>query len=251
MNIGGLPFLPNATTLVERFVERLIDKSPEEIQREGILPRGAMEEWESSLDDKVLVGLVSSQDNYVSFIQEGYYQIPVDILKKGWQEAGYVALYVKSGVAEDNGVLEYGGIREVRPVKINGIDFMRFQVDGWRKTPNVIKPVHYGIANYMITTLNTLKEATELPELYMRSQEETTIWRMLRRVSDRIKLELDDAKLDEASYVKEYKIKDITIQFNKAERQILFVKRRETNVFSIDDLEKNPAGVFRVLMEMV
>lgn len=33
VNIGGLPFLPNATTLVKRFVERLIDKSPEEIVR--------------------------------------------------------------------------------------------------------------------------------------------------------------------------------------------------------------------------
>ena len=35
VNIGGLPFLPNATDLVEQFVERLIDKSPEEIQAGG------------------------------------------------------------------------------------------------------------------------------------------------------------------------------------------------------------------------
>ena len=32
VNIGALPFLPNATDLVEQFVERLIEKSPEEIQ---------------------------------------------------------------------------------------------------------------------------------------------------------------------------------------------------------------------------
>ncbi|OIK11922.1 hypothetical protein BIV60_17205 [Bacillus sp. MUM 116] len=64
VNIGGLPFLPNATSLVERFVERLIDKSPEEIQREGILPRGTIEEWKSNLDEMVLVGLVSNEENY-------------------------------------------------------------------------------------------------------------------------------------------------------------------------------------------
>src|SRR5690606_26571055 len=42
VNIGGLPFLPNATQLVEQFLEHLIDKSPEEILEEGILPRGSL-----------------------------------------------------------------------------------------------------------------------------------------------------------------------------------------------------------------
>lgn len=70
VNIGGLPFLPNATTLVERFVERLIDKSPEEIQKEGILPRGTIAEWKSSLDEMVLVGLVSSKNDYDTFIKK-------------------------------------------------------------------------------------------------------------------------------------------------------------------------------------
>ena len=87
MNIGALPFLPNATTLVERFVERLIESSPEELQEEGILPRGSKEQWFSDLDEKVLVGLVSSKENYYSFVQEGYYQIPVSLLKKGWQRS--------------------------------------------------------------------------------------------------------------------------------------------------------------------
>ncbi len=40
VNIGGFPFLPNATRLVEQFLDHLIEKSPEEIIREGILPRG-------------------------------------------------------------------------------------------------------------------------------------------------------------------------------------------------------------------
>ena len=98
VNIGGLPFLPNATNLVEQFVERLIDKSPEEIQQEGILPRGTKEEWESSLEEKVLVGLVASEADYLDFRQNGYYQILEKQLKKGWQEAKYVATLRKSRV---------------------------------------------------------------------------------------------------------------------------------------------------------
>ena len=83
VNIGALPFLPNATSLVEQFVERLIESSPEELQEEGILPMGTKEQWISDLDEKVFVGLVSSKEDYYSFVQEGYYQIPVHLLKKG------------------------------------------------------------------------------------------------------------------------------------------------------------------------
>ena len=84
VNIGALPFLPNATSLVEQFVERLIDSSPEELQEEGILPIGSKEQWISDLDEKVLVGLVSSkEDYYFLYTRGGYYQIPASSVEKG------------------------------------------------------------------------------------------------------------------------------------------------------------------------
>ena len=83
VNIGALPFLPNATRLVEQFVEHLIEKSPEEIQREGILPRRTKADWMSTLDDKVLVDVVSSEDVYRAHIQQLFYEIPTSRLKKG------------------------------------------------------------------------------------------------------------------------------------------------------------------------
>lgn len=41
VNIGGLPFLPNATTLVEEIIDALLNKSADELQQQGILPVGA------------------------------------------------------------------------------------------------------------------------------------------------------------------------------------------------------------------
>jgi uncharacterized protein len=251
VNIGGLPFLPNATTLVERFVERLIDKSPEEIQKEGILPRGTIAEWKSSLDEMVLVGLVSSKDDYDTFIKHAYYSIPVEKLNNGWQEVKYVALYVKNGVQTENGVLVYGKIQEVQPERANEKEVINFKVDHWINLNPIIKPVHYGISNYIITTLKTLQEATELPELFLKTNEEMTIWRMLRRVSGRIKIDLDDTKLDRASQVMEYRIKEIKVMMNKTERIIVFSKDPFMKEVSLEDLEKNPTGVFRVLMEIL
>ena len=103
VNIGGLPFLPKATDIVEQFVERLIERSPEEIQREGILPLGTKEEWKSSLVEQVLVGVVPNKETYIDFIQNGHFNILINKLKKGWQEAKYVALYTTSDVHDKKG----------------------------------------------------------------------------------------------------------------------------------------------------
>ncbi|CUB29336.1 restriction endonuclease-like protein [Bacillus cereus] len=43
VNIGGLPFLPNTTDLVEQFIENLLNKKVDELQKEGIVPRGTIE----------------------------------------------------------------------------------------------------------------------------------------------------------------------------------------------------------------
>ena len=45
VNIGGLPFLPNATTLVEQVIDSLLSKSANQLQKEGILPIGAKESF--------------------------------------------------------------------------------------------------------------------------------------------------------------------------------------------------------------
>lgn len=245
VNIGGLPFLPNATALVERFVERLIDKNPEELQKEGILPIGALEEWQSSLDEKVLVGLVATAEEHRRFVQGSFYSIPVARLKKGWQEAKYVALYLKNGVSSVNGVTVYGKIVDVR---LNG-NRMQFSVEYWRHLPAVIKPVNYGIASYMLTTLNNLKEATELPELFMKSKEEMALWRTLRRVSDKIKVDLDAVNVDNATRVKNYQIQSISIVIEDGE--VLFLRGGEQRSVPLDTLERSLSSVFKLLTQML
>ena len=77
------------------------------------------------------------------------------------------------------------------------------------------------------------------------------IWRMLRRVSDCIKLDLDDRDLHQATQVREYRIKDILVKMNKAEREIVFLRDGAEKVVSVEELERNPTGVFRVLTGMV
>lgn len=246
VNIGGLPFLPNATYMVERFLECLIEKSPEEIQREGILPRGTKEEWESTLEEIVLVGTVSNEAIYRDFIQQGYYQIPVNSLKKGWQEAKYVAIYTTSELGE-NGVREYG---EIKRIATEG-DSVRFFVEVWKNTKQVIRPVKYGIATYMMTTLSLLNEAKELPELFMKNKQETTLWRMLRRISDQIEIYLDNKVLDDALGVGTFSFKGIEIQLNQEKQTLSIRNDSQERVLDIDLLIHQPSKVFREVLGLL
>ncbi|WP_050615530.1 restriction endonuclease-like protein [Bacillus testis] len=247
VNIGAFPFLPNTTDLVEQFVERLIEKSSEELQREGILPRGAQAEWQSSLVDHVLVGLVASRDDYVRSLQTLQYTLPVASLRNGWQEAKYVALYVKKGIHAWNGIKEYG---KIVSVDIHD-DKVVFTLDVWKNLKQVIAPVHYGISTYMMTTLTQLKEAKELPELYMKSKEETQLWKMLRRVSDRVHIQLDDTTIDSASGIEEFVFKNSRIKVDRDKRMIEIQTEEAGKMFPLDILLTNPSKVFKEILAVL
>jgi hypothetical protein len=249
VNIGGLPFLPSATRLVENFVERLIEKSPEEIQEDGILPRGTKDEWLSSLVQKVLVGVVATEEKYRRCMQEAAFVLNAEQLKSGWQEAEFVALYVskESGLGW-NGVRNYGQVKDVS-VREDGA--VHFTVDSWKSLSDVIKPVNYGIAGYAMTTLNHLKVARELPELFMKSRDEMTVWRMLRRVSDWIQVELDSEQLDEASGVERYRFKDVEVWMNGENGVIEIVKDGKRGVVKVEELRRRPSRVFREVLRVI
>ncbi|MBH9966123.1 DUF2357 domain-containing protein [[Bacillus] enclensis] len=251
VNIGALPFLPNANSLVEKFVERLIESSPEELQKEGILPKGTKEQWFSELDEKVLVGLVSSQEEYRTYVQEGYYEIPVSLLKKGWQEAEYVALFVKKGVGDLNGVKVYGRVDQIIHVGKDDGQYARFNVDGWHDLERTISPVHYGISSYIMTTLQLIKKAKELPELFMKSEYEMLLWRMLRRVSERVEVKLDEVELDDATRVDSFAFDDIEVDIVNEEEIIIFKKRNEKMKVEVKDLKRQPSRVFMQLIEFM
>jgi uncharacterized protein len=167
VNIGGLPFLPNTTRLVEQFIEKLIEKSTEEIQKEGILPLGTKEEWISSLDSKVFVANVSSEKEYHVFKSECIFVMPVKNLKKGWQEAKYIALCLSKGVSKEyNGITYYSKIEEVQfikwkntyPIELEeGQEYALFKVSPWKTLGHIIRPVQYRISVYVMSTLNTSK----------------------------------------------------------------------------------------------
>lgn len=153
----------------------------------------------------------------------------------------------KDVLTDENGVTVYGKIEEITFHN----EKVKFHVEYWTNLPSVIKPVNYGIATYIITTLNTLKEANELPELFMKSNEEMILWRMLRRVSDQIKMDLDNPILDQAKKVKEYQIKDVQVQLEPDYNRLVLLRKDHEIIFDLDDLNRKPTTVFRKLIKLI
>ena len=62
----------------------------------------------------------------------------------------------------------------------------------------------------------------------MKSKNEMVLWRMLRRVSDRVKVELDQDDVDKATEINSYSINNMEITLIKKEER-LFLEVRMTN----------------------
>lgn len=255
VNIGGFPFLPNATRLVEQFIDHLIEKSPEEITREGILPRGILDELHSSLDEKVLVGVVKNRENYEAHMKEGFYHVPVSRLKLGWQEAKYVALYVPKKWYGENGGIQYvAKIRNVQIKKRNEIyelpssktsDYVCFELEPWKKLEHLIRPVGYGIHVYTMTHMSLLKGVRELPELFMKSKEERLLWQTLRRFTKKIKIELDHPYLDLASAIKSYQIQNVQIMIDYKQGSVSINTEDTVKEIPLSAVVKNTSAFFK------
>ncbi|MBH0166751.1 DUF2357 domain-containing protein [Fictibacillus sp. 7GRE50] len=252
VNIGGLPFLPNATRLVEDFVEHLIEKSPEEIQEEGILPRGTFDRWQSSLDETVLVGLISDEEILTECIQQKIFKIAVKDLKKGWQEAKHIALYLSTKATKNNGVRYYGQIDEIifSSTERNK-QFVTFKLIVWKELTQVIKPVGYGIASYMLTTLNALKDARELPELYMKSKDELAVWRTMRRLFNNPKINLNHKFLDQASEIVQIQSGEILVSVGNHEIKLKRMGSMQTKLIIREDFLNNPSRLFKEVIKIL
>ena len=85
----------------------------------------------------------------------------------------------------------------------------------------------------------------------MKSNDEMVLWRLLRRVSDQVKVELDMGKLDKASGIDSFSIKNINIRLDKEKRELVFQKGYDEVQISLDVLEKRPSRVFKEILRLM
>ncbi|WP_345240676.1 restriction endonuclease-like protein [Pontibacillus salipaludis] len=248
VNIGGFPFLPNSTLLVERFLDRLIEASPQQIQQEGILPKGTLEEWESDLVERVCIIKVTSQEEFVRVIQQGRLKVAADWLNRDWHKSSYVGLYKPRNVFGDQGGVSHYA-------KVGSVDVedssITFTLQTWQSTRQLIKPVGYGIRTSAMTDLESLKHADELPQLFMKSNDERHLWNLMRRFTKQIIVSLDHEDVGEAERISTFQSQDGKLTFEIDEDSVYIRSASNQVIISKKDCVYYPNKVFRQIVNIL
>ena len=176
VNIGGLPFLPNATELVEKVIYNLLNKNGDELLREGILPIGTLEPKRTVLENIALFIKVATYD-----FREREIEVLKEDLPKSYSEVAWLVLFI-----ETEGRIEHGKVISKREI----IESIIFKVDTWITHTGIAVEGVKVVSNF-ITTKASLFEAKRLGDLFVRSEVEYNVWRALLRVSNDVKVELN------------------------------------------------------------
>lgn len=249
VNIGGLPFLPTATTLVSQMLEELISDSPESAFERATLPCG-IEERLAKVDwDKreVMIGFVDGDDQMQRCLQYHYYYTYKQNVSKENLPIHYVAMYRRG-----HGIEYYGKVLTTQEVMRSELPgdarwkdklCYRFDVDGWIKLSDAIRPELYGPNPVAYTNYFLLLHSKTYPELHFRNEVEYRFFAELKRRSDR-------AIVEEGTEKAGFELDKTRVLFEG--NSILVMKEgKQVAACTITEFSQHPNATFRRLQNYV
>ncbi|WP_240041281.1 restriction endonuclease-like protein [Paenibacillus ginsengarvi] len=182
INIGAFPFLPNSTSLMEKFLDEIILDSPEKAYERATRPRGTKEYYKNKLSGKnVLIGAMSQKSQLDAALEHHFYHTPLNNITdhKILTRIEYVALYqsIQLFGREEAGIRVYGKVADWKVVQRKEITqipsgrgaadelYVVFTVDEWVKRAKPILPGGSGVQRVMYASKYVFDRALEVGEL--------------------------------------------------------------------------------------
>lgn len=218
LNVGAFPFLPNATRLVEQFLDELIQDSPEKAYERASSPRGTQAYYQDKLVDKnMLIGSVRGPEQIEIALAHHFYHVPLAnfIDTQVITQIEYVAMCESRRKFEAlgrTGISYYGKVDRWDIVKRSDITeipaepqkadllYVKFTVTEWQERTEPIVLAGQGIYTLLYTSKYMFDRAQELAELRLESEADLAKWREKRRVG-KVKVKLDNTYVDLAKRV--------------------------------------------------
>jgi len=227
VNVGGLPFLPSATTLVEDLIQELVDDTPLSAIERSNFPIG-LDEYIENIDfgeRNVLVGTLRNKEQFDICVSNKMYYIPYEKVRKNILAIRYVALYQsKKEFGEQAGITYFGKIKYWKVVQRKEISqiprddsklYVLFEVEDWQKMSKTIEPGRYGVRSHFYTTLKLMNIAKTLPELWISSKDEYRLYLELKRVADKLEIkETEHTTISNKETPIEFMIQNAIISIN-------------------------------------
>lgn len=246
VNIGGLPFLPSATGLVEDMLDSLVADSPESAFERATLPIGienklAKVDW--SVRD-VLIGDLRNKTQLDICLKHRFYHIPARRIKDADLPIHYIAIYQSNNLfGKESGIRYYGEVLKTQLVPRKDINeipsgktdlYYRFEVKDWKQLPIPIKVKES--YKLFFTNLFLLEHSKEVPELMISSEEEFRLYNELKRLAG-------DAQINDESVNLSFKYNGALIAFEDG-YIVIYSNERIVDRYSITDFSKYPNSVF-------
>lgn len=228
VNIGAFPLLPGSTTLLEKFLDKIITESPESIYEKGVGLIGTDEYYEYKQQQRnVLVGCMSNEHQLHVALTHKFYHTPLTNIvdHNNIKHIEYVALYQSKRLYNSNidgiGINYYGKVVGMKIVKRSEITeiasttsrnnpetlYIVFEVEKWEKRAEPIVPNGYGVKLLTYTSKYIFDRAHEIAELKLHNDEELSIWREARRAGQ-VKVTLDNPIIDDATSILSIEVTD-------------------------------------------
>lgn len=220
VNIGGLPFLPGATTLVESFLDELIQDSADSAFERATLPLGIEEKLQYidlSIRD-VMVVLFRNKDQFEKCIENNIYYIPENLVADERFPIKYLATHQsKNHFGDACGISYYGEVKRVKKVKRSEIievmminskkanqTYYYFEMKSWKKLDNRIElSARMRRANYY-TNYHLLKSCKYSNELLFESLEQYRLYSELVRLIKEVEIVENDDRLSGFEFNRSY-----------------------------------------------
>ncbi|WP_248928662.1 restriction endonuclease-like protein [Paenibacillus hamazuiensis] len=218
VNVGAFPFLPQSTSLIEKFLDEIILDSPEKAFERSTQPRGTKEYYRNKLSGKnMVIGSLSKSEQLDAALRFKFYHTPLKNITdhRVLTQLEYVALYQSIqmfGRQGNVGITYYGKIKEWKVVPRKAIThipssrgatdelYVVFSVEEWLSREKPIVPGGHGIHRLLYTSKYSFDLAKEVAELRLDSEEQLKEWRQKRRLGA-VKVKLDREYVDLARQV--------------------------------------------------
>ena len=215
VNIGGLPFLPSETSMVQDMLDALIADSSDSAFERATLPIG-IEDKLAKIDwnqRDVLVGALRNRSQLNTCLRHKFYHIPALKIKDADLPIHYVAIYQSINIfGREAGIRYYGEVTKTNVVKRRDIreipknsdeEYYRFEIKEWRELniPLTAKEVR---DFPFFTNMFLLQHCPDVPDLHISSEEEYRLYTEVRRLAN-------DASVNETDAEPGFKYDDRTI----------------------------------------
>lgn len=253
VNIGGLPFLPSATSLVTELLDELVSDSPESAFERATLPIGIEErlravDWQRR---DVLIGLVPDDAHFDLFTDNRMYFTPR--FDTSHLPVRYVALYEKG-----KGISRFGEVKSWRMAARGSLpgfcsgrgrgkrgqrreQYHVFDVLKWHTLATPISVSEYGPSPIAYTNFFLLSNSSSYSELFLKNEDEYRFFAGLKRMTDKAILEDED----EATA---FEIEGLKVLLDK--KKIYVVNQGELEEkYKVQEFVRHPNRTFKRLMK--